>query len=283
MGRAVGDSPAAMMVNGKILCTVSPYAQNGGSPGPAWFYEYDPTDYTQGPNGSFVPTSSPGNPTNGSSFNDSASNFQLLDLPDGTVLANAQNAPLYVYIPDGLSLVAGKPVIKSITANADGSYHLTGTGLNGISEGAAYGDDAQMDSNYPLVRMTDSAGNVYYGRTYNWSSTSVMTGSRAITTEFRLPSGLPPGSYSMVAVANGVSSDPVPFPAVVGAVWVAFGGADPGIGTYDRPFNTLAGATNAVSAGGSILIKGPSSTPETIRISKPMSIYAVNGASTIGR
>ena len=51
---------------------------------------------------------------------------------------------------------AGKPVITSMSTNADGSYHLTGTGFNGISEGASYGDDAQMDSNYPLVRFEDA-------------------------------------------------------------------------------------------------------------------------------
>jgi len=45
-----------------------------------------------------------------------------------------------------------------------------------------------MDSNYPLVRMTNSiSGNVVYARTYNWNSTSIQTGSRVITTEFVLP------------------------------------------------------------------------------------------------
>ena len=61
-----------------------------------------------------------------------------------------------------------------------------------------------MDSNYPLVRMTNSVtGNVYYARTYNWNSTSVQTGSRVITTEFVLPQNLPTGTYSLVAEANG--------------------------------------------------------------------------------
>ena len=83
--------------------------------------------------------------------------------------------------------------------------------LNGISEGAAYGDDVQMNSNYPVVRLTDAAGNVHFARTFNWSSTGVMTGTTLETTEFRLPPGLAAGMYSLVVVANGNSSDPVSF------------------------------------------------------------------------
>ena len=135
----------------------------------------------------------------------------MLDLPDGTVLYSDFSSQLYVYHPDGSPLAAGEPTITSITPNANGSYHLTGTLLNGISEGAAYGDDWQMNSNYPIVRLTDAAGNVHYARTFNWSSTGVMTGNTLVTTEFRLPSGLPAGTYLLVVVANGNSSVPVSF------------------------------------------------------------------------
>src|SRR5438445_2638928 len=63
---------------------------------------------------------------------------------------------------------------------------------------------AQMDSNYPLVRLTDRSGNIYYARTYSWSSTGVMTGISPVTTEFALPLNLRnPGTYSLV-VANGL-------------------------------------------------------------------------------
>ncbi|NOU08308.1 MAG: M48 family metalloprotease, partial [Hyphomicrobiaceae bacterium] len=41
------------------------------------------------------------------------------------------------------------------------------------TEGAAYGDDWQMSTNYPLVRLTSGGGTVYYARTFNWSSTGV--------------------------------------------------------------------------------------------------------------
>ena len=120
----------------------------------------------------------------------------MLDLPDGTVLYNDSSQRLYVYTPDPTVpiVAAGKPVINSVIWNANGSLHLTGTVFNGISAGAAYGDEAQQDSNYPLVRFTDGSGNVYYGRTLFWSRTSVQTGSAVVSTECVVPGNVFSGS-----------------------------------------------------------------------------------------
>lgn len=194
------DAAAAMMVTGKILCAVSPVPTSADHfPPPTSFYEYD---YSSN---SFTSVNGP----TGSTENYSSFVTLMLDLPDGSVLYSHFGSDLYVYQPSGAPLAAGKPVIQSVTPNNDGSYHLSGTGLNGISEGAAYGDDQQMNSNYPLVRLTDGSGNVYYARTYNWSSTSVRTGNRVITTEYRLPANLPQANYQVVVVANGIASDSV--------------------------------------------------------------------------
>jgi hypothetical protein len=192
------DAPGAMLVNGKILLATGPA---GTFNGPVSFFEYDFASNT------FTQVNGP----TGASFNAAPYYTKFLDLPDGTVLWECGSPQIYSYKPDGVPLVAGKPVITSVLQNADGSYHLTGKGLNGISEGAAYGDDAQMASNFPLVRLTNSAGNVYYARTYNWTGTGVMASNVVASTEFALPAGLPPGSYSLVVVANGIASDPVPF------------------------------------------------------------------------
>jgi hypothetical protein len=201
-GQGTPDAAAAMMVNGRILCAVSPTPTTTNFPSPTSFYEYDPVS------NAFTQANAP---AGGTTVNHPSYWTVMLDLPDGTVLYSEFSSQLYVYHPDGSPLAAGKPTISTITPNVDGSYHLTGTLLNGISEGAAYGDDWQMNSNYPIVRLTDAAGNVRYARTYNWSSTSVMTGSTPESTEFRLPSSLVTGTYSLVVVANGNSSDPVSF------------------------------------------------------------------------
>jgi hypothetical protein len=59
--------------------------------------------------------------------------------------------------------------------------------------------------------LRSASGNVYYARTFNWSTSSVMTGNRPVTAEFSISTNVPAGVYSLVAVANGISSDPVTF------------------------------------------------------------------------
>ncbi len=194
------DAAAAMMANGKILCAVSPTPTSANHfPTPTSFYEYDYNANT------FTRANAPGG---GLTLNIPSYDTTMLDLPDGTVLYSQFSSQLYDYQPDGTPVAAGMPAVLDIVANPDGSYHLTGTLLNGISEGAAYGDDNQMNSNYPLIQFVDAAGHVYYARTYNWSTTSVMSGTTPATTEFRLPAGLPAGTYSLIVSANGIASNP---------------------------------------------------------------------------
>jgi hypothetical protein len=218
---------------------------------PTSFYEYD---YTVGTTGSFVQVASPAG-----GLTDNIPSYQslMLDLPDGTVLYSHFGSDLYVYQPVGSPLAAGKPTISNITQNADTSYHLTGTLLNGISEGAAYGDDAQMNGNYPLVRVTNPSGNIYYERTYNWSSTGVMTGNTTVTTEFTNSAALSPGTYSLVVVANGISSDPFSFmvPSPKSNQTISF--APLANKTFGEPsFGVSATASSGLSVGFSIL-SGP--------------------------
>jgi len=191
------DAPAAMLVNGNILCAVAHVATNGTEWSlPTSFYEYN---YLS--NG-FNQVSAPGG---GSTFNDDCYPTLLLELPDGSVLFGHRGTDFYVYQPDGVPLAAGQPTIASITTNADGSLHLTGTLFNGLSQGASYGDDEQMDSNFPLVRFTDASGNVRYGRTYNWSRSSVMTGTNLVSTECSVPAGVS-GLNTVQVVVNGIAS-----------------------------------------------------------------------------
>ena len=165
------DAPGANMMNGKVLLTLSaePSAANP-KPNPQFFYEYD-----QGSN-SFTQIHAPDGTWSDCGTTDGG---YMLDLPDGTILYHPScntDATLYVYQPDGTPLLQAQPQIGGISKNTDGSYHLTGTGLNGIWEGASFGDDAQMATSYPLVRFTNASG-VQYARTYNWSTTSIAPGT----------------------------------------------------------------------------------------------------------
>jgi hypothetical protein len=280
-GLCARDTPAAMMSNGKILCALSALTNSIGNERPVFFYEFDPVANI------FTAVGSPQNPAPGSPDNNSTSDFcSMLDLPDGTVLVSdggfsGSGSQLYVYTPSGPPLPAGKPAISSITANGV-SFHLVGTRLNGISQGAAYGDDRQMDSNYPLVRLGDGNGNFYYGRTYNWNSTGVMTGNTPVSTDFTLPPAVlfnGGAAYSLVVVANGISSDPVTF---YGPVWVDFNPSIlPQNGQYSFPYRTLAQGISAVPSGGTILIRTPGTSTEPQTITKAMTITAYSGPATI--
>ncbi|MBA3647807.1 MAG: T9SS type A sorting domain-containing protein [Chitinophagales bacterium] len=203
-GKGTPDAPAAMMVNGKVLCAVSPVPTSSNHfPSPTSFYEFDYIANT------FTSITTP---RGGASINVPCYVTGMLDLPDGSVLFAMQDSTrYYVYSPDGIPTASGKPVINTINQQDCGAeYTLTGTLFNGISEGAYYGDDWQMASNYPIIRLT-SGTNIYYARTYNWNSTGVQRGSAADTAKFTLPVNLPQATYSMVVTSNGFSSDAVSF------------------------------------------------------------------------
>jgi hypothetical protein len=130
---------------------------------------------------------------------------RMLLLPTGQVLMADGGGHAAIYTPAAGGDPAWAPGITSITDRGDGSYLLSGTQLNGLTEGAYYGDDAQMSTNYPLVRLVDGAGTVRYGKTYGASSNGVGPG--AGTTLFRLP-GVPAGDHALSVVANGIASAP---------------------------------------------------------------------------
>jgi len=251
------DAPCAMMVDGKVLCAVSPIPTSGNHfPSPTTFYEYD---YVSN---SFSSVASPlpgGGPINQPTFI-----MAMLCLPTGQVLFSMFDNELYVYTPSGAPLAAGKPTITSITDNGDGSYHLVGTKLNGLSEGASYGDDLQMNSNYPLVRLTGSGGQVAYARTFNWSSTSIRTGSTPVSVEFVLPAVLPPAPVSLVVVANGFASDPTTMPAAVTPF--CFGDGTDQLCPCFNDGATGHGCENSATTGGSrlTLVGTPSLGADTV-------------------
>lgn len=271
------DAPAAMMNNGKILCCLSPtpFGTNVFTK-PTSFYEYD---YTVGSVGAFTQVSAPGG---GTTLNQATFVSRMLDLPDGTVLYSSGSSNLFVYVPDNSPIAAGKPTVTAYTFNPGGTVHITGTQLNGISQGAAYGDDVQQDSNYPLIRFTDGAGNIYYGTSYDWSTTGVQTGVQQVTTESTLPGVVfnGPSSFTLQVVANGNASVGYGF---VGPVWVDFNYTGATVnGTFSFPYKTLAQGISAVTTSAEIFIK-PGTSHETMTISKPVTIVSVGGDAIIGQ
>jgi len=143
---------------------------------------------------------------------------RMLMLPTGQLLFADGSPHLWIYTPDGAADPVFQPVTLNVTYSGGGVFLLTGLRLSGQSAGAAYGDDVQTDENYPIVRLVDSSGNVYYCRTTNWSSVSVGDHAVPETVNFTLNPAVTPGDYFLIVSAAGISSAPTPITIKSGEV-----------------------------------------------------------------
>src|SRR5580692_5941046 len=133
----------------------------------------------------------------------------MLVLPTGQILFTDGTKTAQAYTAAGTYQSAWQPTISSVASTlTHGSTNnsISGTQFNGLSQGAAYGDDAQAATNYPLVRVTNnSTGHVFYARTSNHSTMSIAPNT-ASSTNFVLPINIETGASSLVVVANGIPS-----------------------------------------------------------------------------
>lgn len=179
-GDQTSDSAAALLPDGNVLVE--------GSSGS--FYEFDGTNLTYenvGQVGSYTP---------------------LMVLPTGEVLVGGSE----VYESSGTYQQGWQPTISSAPSSVarGSSYKITGTQFNGLSQAAAFGDEVETATNYPLVRITNNkTGHVFYARTHDHSTMGVATGSKLVSTNFDVPAKMETGAGALVVVANGIPSQPV--------------------------------------------------------------------------
>ena len=139
-----------------------------------------------------------------------------VNLPTGQVMVTAGNND-WIYTPDTPPQDAWRPTVTSVVFNSGTTYTLTGTQLSGLINGADEGDDMTMAENYPIVWLKDSSGNVYYCRSFNFSTMMPVVGNAAQTCQFTTPAGLPSGTYSLYVSSVGVQSkNPLSFTVGVG-------------------------------------------------------------------
>jgi hypothetical protein len=192
------DAPACLLPNGHVLCVVGPV--NGGWSGPpAKFFEFNGAALT--------PVTAPGGAATAPTFN-----CRLLPLPTGQVLYSDCTAFLEIYTPAGGPHAHWRPEITHVpkVLHRNHSYKLRGRRLNGLSQATAYGDDAQMATNYPLVRLKRAGGkNVHYCRTFDHSTMAIATGHAIHHTNFHVPAHIRPGHYELIVIANGIQSHAV--------------------------------------------------------------------------
>ena len=107
---------------------------------------------------------------------------------------------------EGHSIDAMPDLLPLMDIYTGRTYSIAGTRLNGISQGAAYGDDAQASTAFPLVRFTNQAtGHVQYGRTHDGSNYSIAKTATG-TTNVDVPTTIEGGLSKMQVVANGIAS-----------------------------------------------------------------------------
>jgi len=200
-GIDVADGPAALLPNGNVLVDASPGVFNS----PSQFFEFNGTNLISVPaaaGASSVPSYI----------------GRMLVLPTGQILLTGLSS-VQVYTASGTYQSAWQPTVTSVPANLSvGSVSnvISGTQFNGLSQGAAYGDDAQSATNYPLVRITNNTtGHVFYARTHDHSTMAVATGSATVSTKFDIPSGIETGASTLQVVANGIPSNGVPVQIIV--------------------------------------------------------------------
>ncbi len=190
------DAPGSILPDGNVLFDVSPCVYYTT----LLFYEYNPTTNSL----TSVPTV-PGASADSTYFT------RMLALPTGQVLFN-DGSQMLLYNGGGTPKPTWAPRITSVrkVLIPGTTAQLSGTQLAGLSQGAAYGDDSQSNTNFPIVRITNrSSGVVTYARTSNWSSVSIAPGASS-STDFSLPRTTPRGWSTVVVVANGIPSQPMP-------------------------------------------------------------------------
>jgi hypothetical protein len=149
----ISDGPAALLPNGNVLCMTSP----GVSSANVHFFEWDGARFKE-------VAKTPNSLTDASYYG------RMLVLPTGQLLLTDGSRDVELYTSTGGPDPAWAPNITKVPKKLTHgkSATLSGTQLNGLSQGVGYGDDAQAASNYPLVRITNNAtGHVFYARTFN--------------------------------------------------------------------------------------------------------------------
>jgi hypothetical protein len=177
-GDNAGDSFAVLLINGDVLVE----GDSGTS------YLYNGTTFAAGP---FTPGS-------------------LMVLPTGQVLIGGGRTQ--VYTPSGTYQTSWQPAISThpSTVTRGSTYSISGTQFNGLSQAAAFGDELQTATNYPLVQITNkSTKHVFYARTHGHSSMGVATGSETVSTNFDVPASMETGASTLVVIANGIPSPSV--------------------------------------------------------------------------
>jgi hypothetical protein len=192
-GLDIADGPAALLPDGNVLVDAAPGIFGTGTK----FFEWDGTQLN--------PTADVPNASIDPSFQGN-----MVCLPTGQIMFTDFSAKVEIYTPSGTYQAAWQPNIthlaKTLT-HGTVNNQIGGTQFNGLSQCAAYGDDNQSATNWPLVRITNNGtGDVVYAKTHTFSTMGVATGSAVVKAQFDIPATIGTGPSTLEVVANGIPS-----------------------------------------------------------------------------
>ena len=212
------DGPGVLMPNGRVifLAGTTTVATTDAAGNPTGYFSMNPRAFEYNPATSPQPATMPQLAAQPTLPNNSWTyEYWMLLLPTGQLLLTHQTAGApQLYTPnagDGSPQAGWKPRITAApSAVVRGhTFTLSGTQFNGLSQACSYGDDGQMATNYPIVRVTHATtGKVRYLKTHHHSTMGIATGAATVSTDVDVPDNLPTGSYQLVVIANGIASDP---------------------------------------------------------------------------
>ena len=137
------DGAASILPDGNVLFDASPGVFNS----PTHFFVWNGSTITQ-----VADTAE--------ASSDSSYVTRFVVLPTGQVMFDDGTGDIEIFNADqtaNLSCPSSITSISSTTLKGGATYSLKGTQLSGRSDGAAYGDDIQDNTNFPLVRITNSS------------------------------------------------------------------------------------------------------------------------------
>jgi hypothetical protein len=138
-----------------------------------------------------------------------------LQLTDGSILIQEfQNPNWWKLTPTNKAKYHGGKLTKVASFPASMNYApeffasaVLPDQLNGLSQGAAFGDDAQSATNYPITN--NATGHKYFARTHGHSTMGVATGSFPTSTSFTVLPGTETSDSTRAVIANGIPSNTV--------------------------------------------------------------------------